>query len=252
MIKKKPRVIFLCDAKFSASPKKLSSNLQTKLPQYRFATRLKSRPQLSPTPKRKLISWGITKTKLQQYQAFKEHNLPHPEWTLSLEEAQNWIHNDDCTVVGRSLLNSYGGKGITLFDKDNPIPPNHSCKVFTKYKKKKHEYRIHVFQDAIIDFAQKKKSKTANNNNNVNTKIRNFKNGWVYCRENVALLPSFVPLAISAIEALNLKWGAVDIIYNEHENQAYVLEVNTAPGLMGSTVESYSEAFKHWILENGI
>lgn len=252
MIKKKPRIIFICDAKFSSSPKKLANSLQEKLPQYKFITRLKSRPTLAPHPKRTTIPWGITKNKLQQYQAYKEHNLPHPEWTTSLEVANNWIHNDNCTVVGRSLLNSFGGKGIILFDKNNPIPLNHNCKVFTKYKKKKHEYRIHVFQNAIIDFAQKKKSKDANNNNNVNTQIRNFKNGWVYCRENVTLPTSFIPLAINAVKALNLTWGAVDIIYNEYENQAYILEVNTAPGLMGSTVESYSEAFKHWILENEI
>jgi len=50
-------------------------------------------------------------------------------------------------------------------------------------------------------------------------------------------------VALAAVSALGLDFGAVDIIYNEHENQYYVLEVNTAPGLEGTTVEKYAEAF---------
>ena len=46
----------------------------------------------------------------------------------------------------------------------------------------------------------------------------------------------------AAIKALGLDFGAVDIIYNEAEDQHYVLEVNTAPGLEGTTLQKYTEA----------
>jgi D-alanine-D-alanine ligase-like ATP-grasp enzyme len=44
-----------------------------------------------------------------------------------------------------------------------------------------------------------------------------------------------------------LDFGAIDIIYNESRDQAYVLEVNTAPGLTGQTIQSYADAFRHLV-----
>lgn len=243
---KKPTYIFLCDAKFSNSPKKLAIKLAEKLPNKRFVVRLKSRPKLPEAPHRHFIPWGQNINKLTQYQAYKTTNINHPEFTTDVNEAREWLAVGH-TVLGRTLLNSFGGKGIIIFDENNPIPNNHNCRVFTKYKKKKHEYRVHVFNNQVIDFAQKKKRKEDNNNNNVNTKIRNSHNGWVYCRENVTLPDSIPALAIGALRALNLQYGAVDVIWNEHEQQAYVLEVNTSPGLSGSTVEVYANAFKNII-----
>ena len=42
--------------------------------------------------------------------------------------------------------------------------------------------------------------------------------------------------------AVGLKFGAVDLIWNELENKSYVLEINTAPGLTGATLEKYAQA----------
>jgi D-alanine-D-alanine ligase-like ATP-grasp enzyme len=50
--------------------------------------------------------------------------------------------------------------------------------------------------------------------------------------------------ALLAIEACGLDFGAVDIIFNERKQTAFVLEVNTAPGLTGQTVAGYVERFK--------
>ena len=41
----------------------------------------------------------------------------------------------------------------------------------------------------------------------------------------------------------NLDFGAVDLIWNEHENKCYVLEVNSAPGIEGTTLQQYVTAF---------
>jgi D-alanine-D-alanine ligase-like ATP-grasp enzyme len=49
-------------------------------------------------------------------------------------------------------------------------------------------------------------------------------------------------IAIGSVNILGLNFGAVDVIYNEKENKYYVLEVNTAPGLSGTTLEKYVDA----------
>jgi glutathione synthase/RimK-type ligase-like ATP-grasp enzyme len=47
-----------------------------------------------------------------------------------------------------------------------------------------------------------------------------------------------------AVAALGLDFGGVDVIWNERRQMAYVLEVNTACGLEGQTVNDYAEAFR--------
>ncbi|MNY81884.1 hypothetical protein D3C86_2236870 [compost metagenome] len=47
-----------------------------------------------------------------------------------------------------------------------------------------------------------------------------------------------------AVNALGLDFGAADVIWNDHRKQAFVLEVNTAPGLTGTTLEKYAKALK--------
>jgi D-alanine-D-alanine ligase-like ATP-grasp enzyme len=49
--------------------------------------------------------------------------------------------------------------------------------------------------------------------------------------------------AIKAVNCLGLYFGAADVIWNDKEQRAYVLEVNTAPGLEGTTLENYANAF---------
>jgi hypothetical protein len=44
---------------------------------------------------------------------------------------------------------------------------------------------------------------------------------------------------------LELDFGAVDLIWNENQNVVYVLEVNTAPGMEGTTLENYCDAFSN-------
>jgi hypothetical protein len=40
---------------------------------------------------------------------------------------------------------------------------------------------------------------------------------------------------------LHLDFGAVDVGWNEHHGEATIYEVNTAPGLEGTTLEKYYE-----------
>ena len=49
------------------------------------------------------------------------------------------------------------------------------------------------------------------------------------------------------MESIGLDFGAVDVIYNGHSNRAYVLEINTAPGLTGTTLDNYAAALRNLI-----
>ena len=41
-----------------------------------------------------------------------------------------------------------------------------------------------------------------------------------------------------------LDFGAVDVLWNERQQKAYVCEVNTAPGLEGITLDNYLKEIK--------
>jgi hypothetical protein len=77
-----------------------------------------------------------------------------------------------------------------------------------------------------------------------NWQIRNHENGFVYAREGINP-PEAVLLASQTVfdKCTELDFGAVDVIYNAKTNRAYVLEVNTAPGLEGQTLEDYAKHF---------
>jgi len=172
--------------------------------------------------------------KLKTFQAL-DGKCNIPAWTTDPDK----IPNDGSLWVARQTLTGFGGEGINLFltDLEDGIP---EAPLYVQYKKKKKEFRIHVFKGEVIDVTQKKKR--SDFNGEINTKIRNYGNGWVYCREDLVLPADLLTQAKLAIRSLGLDFGAVDIIWNEKENKSYVLECNTAPGLEGTTIEAYKNA----------
>ena len=54
-----------------------------------------------------------------------------------------------------------------------------------------------------------------------------------------------------AVKATGLDFGAVDIIWNNLQEKAYVLEINTAPGLEGQSVETYKKFLNELLAEVG-
>ncbi len=181
--------------------------------------------------------------KLSAFQLFKNHSIPTPDFTTDVAVAQRWIQ-DNATVVCRTVLNGHSGRGIVLVDTVDKLV---QAPLYTKYKKKRKEFRVHVFKNQVIDVAEKRKRKIEHRPPDFDGYIRNLANGWVFCRDNVTKPADLDGLAIAACNALGLDFGAVDIIWNERDNKCYVLEVNTAPGLQGTTLENYARAIYSWI-----
>lgn len=163
-----------------------------------------------------------------------------PDYTTDIVEAQEWI-NEGTTVVERHTLTGHSGEGIRLVDFDDELSPD--AKLYVKYIKKQNEYRLHVF-DGEVFFIQRKARALDVPDDGVNWQVRNHANGFIYANHDVDVLEHVKQMAVRAIHELDLDFGAVDIIYNAYQNKHYVLEVNTAPGLFGTTLDKYVEKFK--------
>ena len=260
------RVIIVPYKLASQGAKKLSQSLQDRLniPVLRVGnTSTKYQPRWTDY----VINWGCTKewpwinnnpkfanqtvcNKLEFFQKVEAHNkvfpkafVNVPEWTTDPDVVAEWVDVEGKTVVARTILNGHSGAGISDC-KEGSTNVITYAPLYVQYKKKKQEFRVHVFKDGhtftVIDVTQKKKRKGFEN---VNTKIRNHKNGWVYAREDIVEPKDLRIQALNAAYCSDLAFAAVDIIYNEYEDKCYVLEVNTAPGIDGTTLEKYTEAF---------
>lgn len=181
--------------------------------------------------------------KLSAFQAFRAAGLSIPEFTQDRVQAERWIE-DGSTVVCRTILNGHSGRGIVLSDEEHPLV---YAPLYVRYKKKRKEFRVHVFQNQVIDVAEKRKRRRENRPDTFDGFIRNLHNGWVFCRDNVLRPADLDSLACAACRATGLDFGAVDIVWNEKENKCYLLEVNTAPGLEGTTLVNYTNAIYNWI-----
>jgi glutathione synthase/RimK-type ligase-like ATP-grasp enzyme len=169
-------------------------------------------------------------------------NVSIPEFSTRKIEVEDWLR-DGNVVFARTKLQASGGEGIKELNVVGDIERIQDGTLFVKYIKKKREYRVHIADGNVID-VQEKRKRTKTPLDQINWRIRNSANGFVFCRQEVECPDSVVEQAILAFNVTGLDFGAVDVIYNERQQRAYVLEVNTAPGLEGSTLISYQKYFR--------
>ena len=183
---------------------------------------------------------ALASNKITAFERFKEKEIPTPDWTTDQRVAQGWL-NEGEIVLSRTLLTSHSGRGIHINDlaTSNLLV---RAPLYVKYKKKRKEFRVHVFKGQVIDLAEKRKFRLERRDASFVGLVRNHDNGWAFCRDGIVEPDGLRSLALTAVSVLGLSFGACDIIWNEKENKLYVLEVNTAPGLEGTTLERYSNA----------
>ena len=110
---------------------------------------------------------------------------------------------------------------------------------FTLYKKKKKEFRVHVFKDVVVQVLEKRKRKEFTGERD--SRIRNTANGYVFCSEGVVEPEGLRELALKASKVTSSHFRGVDIGFNEKLNELFVIEVNSAPGIEGSNIDKYVE-----------
>ena len=184
---------------------------------------------------------------------FNKMKAECPEIIPNFYTEKEDIPDDKFPIVCRTILSGHSGAGIVVANNRDDLV---DAPLYVEYKKKKDEYRVHVgtisdkngypyseggpYTEVIA--VQRKARRT--DCENPNWQIRNHSNGFVFVRNNVSPPALVLEAARKAFEASSLDFGAVDVIWNEHEGKAYVLEINTAPGLEGQTVTDYANFFK--------
>jgi hypothetical protein len=172
--------------------------------------------------------------KREQFAAFKQHGVSSPDYCTSPGGIGEF---DGRLVVARHLTNSCEGRGITIFNREDIPPP---APLYTEYIPKKKEFRVHIWNNEVVDVSEKRKRKGFEETRN--TQIRNTANGYVFCRTGVIEPTDLRPVACDAVRALGRTYGAVDVIWNEKRNKCFVLEVNARPGIEGTTLNNYVNA----------
>jgi len=105
-----------------------------------------------------------------------------------------------------------------------------------------------VCDGAVVDVQRKARRKEVADKD-INWKIRNHDNGFIFARgEALGDVPEDVlTQSLLAMKTCDLDFGAVDVVFNSKEKLAYVLEINTAPGLTGSTLDGYVERLRKFL-----
>lgn len=180
---------------------------------------------------------ALATDKLKAFKAMAAAGVSIPEFTTDPAVAKGWLEGE-CPICIRRVLNGHSAEGLDILAEIDPGDEFPIAPLYTKYVKKKDEYRIHIFRGNVIDITKKRLrnglTKTAD------FKIRNFDGGWIYARDGVVPPDGVINQAKAAVTALGLDFGAVDIGWNEHYQSAIVYEVNSAPGLVGTTLYRYA------------
>lgn len=222
------------NSKFKGGPKKVVINWgSSNLPPEVLKSKVINKPE----------AVGKCTNKLTFFQTV-EGNVSIPPYTTDKEVALKWL--TDHVVVARTILQGSGGEGLIIVDKRN-VDNLVKAPLYTQYIPKVDEYRIHVVNGGITDVQRKALRKGWQDENpgkTPNFKVRNLENGFIYMREGVEAPDCVLDQAVAAVKAVGLDFGAVDVIYNQKYNKAYVLEVNCAPGVEGTSIENYKAAFE--------
>lgn len=178
------------------------------------------------------VAVGLCINKYHTFAALTGKDVSVVPWTANKAVAQEW-QNKGRTIVVRETLTGHSGAGIIIIEEGQAIP---DAPLYTQYVFKEKEFRIHATQTEVFDTRRKIRDPKTEP---LDWKIRSAKNGFIFAAKNIEPNAARDQLAIDAVKALGLDFGAVDIVEDKH-GKFFVLEVNTAPGLEGQTIKKYN------------
>lgn len=186
---------------------------------------------------------GIAANKLKFFEKVGD-KVNIPEFTTNKEEARAWLEQGK-KVVARTKLSGHSGDGIFMIRtvEDWEHYQHDAFKLYVKYVPKKDEYRVHIVGNKIVDVRKKGIKKNAPKGL-VDYEVRNHHNGFIYLKDGFNAPEEVLSQSIKAVLSCGLDFGAVDVMWNNFYEKAYVLEINTAPGLEGSSIDNYAKGFQ--------
>lgn len=163
-------------------------------------------------------------------------------WTTDRKMAEGWL-DEGFTVVARTVTDGFDGNGIVVVGPDDGPEGLPEASLYTKYVPKATEWRLYYAFGKLIDVLRKVCPK---DHTPPTWKIRTEANGFIYTRKSSVPCPAdCITQGDLAFKKSGLDFCGIDVIFNSHSKSAYILETNTAPGIVGKTVEYFAEAFKN-------
>lgn len=187
----------------------------------------------------------VASNKLSTFKALKEAGVSIPVFFTNKEDL-----GPRTKYMARTTLTGHSGQGIVV-GKPSELP---EAPLYSKLVKKTAEYRAIVVNGKVVDFKQKLKRRAQSEENpdghvgEHDEFVWNLDGGYIFARNGIRHPEEADIQSIKALEALNLKYGAVDLI-EDANGKIYVLEINTAFGLEGTTVSLVGNAIKEIVNE---
>lgn len=211
------------------------------LRQFRFVINWGNRSRLDSNPGVRVFNSPeavtVASNKLTTFQRLQAAGVRIPGFST---EAPTPTKNK--IILARTNLTGSCGVGIHVVRPGETMP---KAPLYVDYIRKEVEYRLHVAGGEVI-FVQQKRKKSDREQTENEKLIRNHDNGWVFCVVPVADVSADVrDTAVASVAAVGLDFGAVDLVVGRNDDLAYVLEINTAPGIESPQLtEAYRLAFE--------
>lgn len=181
--------------------------------------------------------------KLNSLEVLEDADIPVPQFTRDASEIGSPTDDTSLSypVLGRSENHSQGSDiNLILQQRDLSLTDND---FFVDYEPTQMEYRVQVFNGEIVKVHEKRLETEAAREEDYTPYIRNHQKNWVFVNERGDTPDAVRENAIDAVDALDLDFGAVDVIHTE-DDEVLVLEVNTAPTLDENNLRRYGEQIK--------
>jgi hypothetical protein len=218
----------VCANLASESSKLLAKELSDKL-DYRVWR------SLAPKKGYNNIIYGAQVDKLTQYKYFLEKGLNFLKFTESKEEAIEMCK--DMPVVCRTLLRAKSGKGIVIADTPEQIV---DAPVYVPYHKKTNEYRVNIYRGEVVAIREKRLRKGYEAPEGRDGRVRSHDNGYVFCEPLQAISEAAISICKEAAKVTKSDIVGVDLAYHKKTDYYFLLEVNTAPGMQGLTINQFA------------
>ena len=209
------------------------------------------------------LAVGRAINKLQTQRAFELEKVPCPE-RVNFHQAYDLAASGEMAIA-RTKIKASKGIGIVVMDsegaRDGFGDAVQEAPLITAYFKKTHEYRVHVFDEKIISVAEKRAMSPEKLEEmgivEIDRKVRSYENGWVFAQQDLLMDAAIEKIAVKAVKALGLRFGAVDVLAKWSGKPSSkkrllkdvkVCEVNTMPSLDGETTfNAYSNLLEEVI-----
>ena len=222
-------------------------------------------PHPTPTPDSYILNWGdgdftspesnvvnngsaIEKAvnKRMCFIAMERHGVSVPRYTSDHALALDWLRRGSTIYVRHNIV-GFDGAGLEIVEPG----PNNTLPLAPLYVKGLvnviDEYRLTCFKGSVL-VTQKKVPISSLPSEKINFKMRTSSGGWGF--DVVDSLPMHHnDAALAACEALRLDFGGVDLVVCTNTlfpgaQQAFVLEVNTAPFLTPHALTKFVSAVR--------